>query len=120
MVRLKKLPEPLENATQHQVLDTLTRLGILCWPHKNIPVPIRRGAQIVGLRKADPFLLGLPDVFCVIKGQLVCIELKRKASGWDQQPEQKLWQERLEKAGARYILAYSLDEVLQALGFDPK
>ena len=72
----------------------------------------------MGLRKADPYLVGLPDVFVVIDGRLICIELKRKASHWDQQPELIEWQRRLEKAGARYILAYSLDEVLQGLGID--
>ena len=115
-----KRAEPLEQATQATVIDTLRKLGILCWPHKNIPVPIRqgsgKGSRIVGLRKADPYLVGLPDVFVVIDGRLICIEMKRKASYWDQQPEQKEWQRRLEKAGARYILAYSLDEVLQGLG----
>jgi hypothetical protein len=105
----------LESILQRQVLDALLRMGVCCWPHKNIPVPIRRGRTIVGLRRADPILIGLPDIFALVKGKLYGIELKRSHKGYGQTLEQRTWQERLTRNGADYFLAYSLDDVLEKL-----
>jgi hypothetical protein len=53
---------------------------------------------------------GSPDIICVIKGQYVGIEVKRP--GGKQNPNQLQFQKDLENSGGKYILAYSLDDVL--------
>lgn len=57
--------------------------------------------------------IGSPDIVCVINGQSVGIEVK--GPGGKQSDHQKQFQERLEAAGGRYILARSLDEVIADL-----
>jgi predicted LPLAT superfamily acyltransferase len=57
--------------------------------------------------------LGSPDIICVIKGQFVGIEVKTLKG--KQSDHQKEFQERLEAAGGRYLLARSLDDVMKCL-----
>jgi hypothetical protein len=57
---------------------------------------------------------GRPDIMGVYGGVPIGIEMKKK--GGRQSPEQVLFQERFEKAGGWYILAYSLEDVARALG----
>lgn len=57
--------------------------------------------------------VGSPDIICVIKGQFVGIEVKKK--GNYQSVSQKQFQTSLEKAGGKYILAYSLEDVINNL-----
>lgn len=54
--------------------------------------------------------LGSPDIICVIDGQYVGIEVK--APKGKQSDHQKEFQRKLEEAGGKYILAYSLDDVM--------
>ena len=54
--------------------------------------------------------VGSPDIICVVKGQYVGIEVK--APKGKQNPNQIQFQQDLERAGGRYILAYSLDDVI--------
>lgn len=55
--------------------------------------------------------LGSPEIICVIKGQFVGIEVK--APKGKQSEYQKEFQRNLEKAGGRYILALSLEDVIK-------
>jgi hypothetical protein len=57
--------------------------------------------------------LGSPDIICVIKGQFVGIEVK--APKGKQSDYQKEFQRQLEAAGGRYMLAYSLDDVIREI-----
>ena len=57
--------------------------------------------------------VGAPDIVCVIDGIYLGIEVKT-AKG-KQSPAQKDFQRRLEKAGGKYILAYSLEDVIKNL-----
>jgi hypothetical protein len=57
--------------------------------------------------------LGSPDIICVVKGQFVGIEVK--APGGKQSEHQISFQKRLEADGGKYILAYSLEDVMVAL-----
>jgi hypothetical protein len=54
--------------------------------------------------------VGAPDIICVINGQYVGIEVK--APKGKQSEHQKAFQQALEAAGGRYVLAYSLEEVV--------
>ena len=54
--------------------------------------------------------LGSPDIICVIGGQYVGIEVK--APNGKPSDHQKEFQKQLEAAGGRYVLAYSLEDVM--------
>jgi hypothetical protein len=102
-----------ETAIQRSILDNLLWRGILAWRQQSIPTPIRRGRLIIGLRKADIHTVGIPDIACIINGQYFGIEVKTENG--KQRPEQKDWQEKLQAAGASYILARSWEDVARAL-----
>lgn len=57
--------------------------------------------------------VGSPDIIAVVKGTFVGIEVKNKTG--KQSPAQKDFQERLEAAGGRYILAKQLEDVSSVL-----
>lgn len=57
--------------------------------------------------------VGSPDIVCVVDGQYVGIEVKTSAG--KQSEHQKEFQHRLEDAGGRYILARSIDDVMNVL-----
>jgi hypothetical protein len=54
--------------------------------------------------------LSSPDIICVINGLFVGIEVKAPKS--KQSEHQVEFQRQLEMAGGKYILAYSLDDVI--------
>lgn len=56
---------------------------------------------------------GATDIVCVIKGQYVGIEVKAK--GGKQSPNQKLFQKALEENGGKYLLVYSIDELMKQI-----
>lgn len=56
---------------------------------------------------------GGPIIICVIKGQYVAIAVK--SGGTKQTDSQKVFQEALEKAGGKYVLASTLADVTEAL-----
>lgn len=56
---------------------------------------------------------GQPDIFAIIRGRFVGIEVKT-ATG-RQSKDQKNWQRNCERAGGLYILARSVDDVRSAL-----
>jgi len=58
-------------------------------------------------------VVGAPDITCVMNGQYVGIEVK--APKGKQSGNQKQFQVQLEAVGGRYILAYSIDDVISAL-----
>lgn len=98
-----------ETEIQRTILEGLWYNKILAWRNQQIPVPIRRGREIVGLRKADPFTVGMPDILALKDGVLYGIEVK--TSKGRQSPEQKDWAIRIEEAGGVYILARSWEDV---------
>jgi hypothetical protein len=57
--------------------------------------------------------VGSPDIICVVNGQFVGIECK--APKKYQTPNQKEFQQQLETAGGKYILAHDLDDVTLAI-----
>lgn len=97
-----------ETPIQRSILDNLSWRGVLCWRNQQIPVPIRRGKAIVGLRRADPHTVGMPDICALINGLFVGVEVKSEKGR--QSPGQKRWQELIEKNGGIYVLAHSWEE----------
>jgi hypothetical protein len=99
-----------ESDVQRQILDYLALKGIFHYrqnsgglggEHKGKKWFVRFGA------------VGAPDIICVIAGQYVGIEVK--APKGKQSDHQKEFQRKLEMAGGRYILTYSLDDVISLL-----
>lgn len=56
---------------------------------------------------------GSPDIVCVLEGRFIGIEVKGPTGR--QSDDQIEFQRRLEEAGGRYILARSIDDVMNAL-----
>lgn len=98
-----------ESGIQRAILDWLMYNRVFAWREARIPTPIRRGRQIVGLRRADPHTLGIPDILACYQGRLIGIEVKTDTGR--QRPDQEAWQEKVETAGGLYLLARSVDDV---------
>ena len=75
------------------------------------------GARVLFYKGKRRFLrfgaVGSPDIVCVINGQYVGIEVK--GDDGKQSEHQKSFQENLEKSGGKYILTYSLEDVINNL-----
>lgn len=96
-----------ESETQKAIIQYLTLKRIFHWRNNTGATKTERGGFI---RYGFP---GSPDIICVINGQFVGIEVKAK--GEKQNENQVLFQKSLEEAGGKYILAYSLDDVINNL-----
>lgn len=105
--------EPTETEIQASILQYLQIKHILAWRCQAVPVPIRRGREIVGLRAANRETIGIPDILCVIHGKLLGIEVKKP--GQKLRPEQIVWRDKLKMAGADSIVAYSVSDVIAYL-----
>ena len=57
---------------------------------------------------------GAPNIVCVINGQYVGIKVTKP--GVKESENQKTFRQDLEKAGGKYVLASSLDDVIKELG----
>lgn len=102
-----------ESVVQKSILDWLAWNKFVFWRSQAIPVPIRRGRSIVGLRRADPHSIGIPDIMVILSphGQLLGIECKSDKG--KQSPEQLEWQNRIESVGGVYIVARDLDDIIK-------
>jgi VRR-NUC domain len=96
-----------ESDIQKQILDYLALKRIFHYRNNS-------GAFVDSQKHFYRFgSLGSPDIICVIAGQYVGIEVK--APKGKQSDHQKEFQKKLEAAGGRYVLAYSLDDLLDRL-----
>ena len=103
------MPKPYElteHSIQAQIMEHLALKRIFFY--RNNSGAIKKGSHFI--RFGWP---GSPDIVCVIKGQYVGIEVKR-VNGL-QSRQQFVFQKSLEKAGGRYLLVRSLDDVMDAL-----
>ena len=57
---------------------------------------------------------GAPNIICVVNGQYIGIKFTRP--GAKENENQKAFQQKLEAAGGKYVLASSLNDVINALG----
>jgi VRR-NUC domain len=96
-----------ESDVQRQVLDYLTLKHIFHY-RNNSGAFTRSDGHFYRFGT-----LGSPDIICVVNGQYVGIEVK--APKGKQSDHQKEFQKNLENAGGKYILAYSLDDVITTL-----
>jgi hypothetical protein len=89
-----------------RIISTIQGMGIMCWRN-------HVGATNIGGRWQRFGEVGSPDLFCVVKGRLIGIEVKRP--GGKLSPEQEQWGKRLELAGGLFIVAMSTDEAVVPL-----
>jgi hypothetical protein len=101
----------LEKDIQLQIIHYLKARGAVVGKTKTMGV--KRGRSFC----FDPYTFrGFPDLCVFIKHKFYFIEVK--AEKGVQSPEQKEFQRLAEDAGLTYILARSLDDVINALGKD--
>lgn len=102
-------PQPKESEIQRAILDYLTLRGIFHYRNNSgaFAMPATETHQRRFFRAGA---VGAPDIVCVVNGQYVGIEVK--APRGKQSEHQMEFQRRLEAAGGRYILAYSIDDVI--------
>ena len=103
---MKKI-KVLEKEIQKAILDWLGYNKIFHYRNATTGIFMSNGRWKTSQSK------GSPDIIAVIKGRYIGIEVKAESK--KQSPAQKEFQKNLEKAGGKYILAYSMDEVIHAL-----
>ena len=94
-----------EKIIQNQIIDYLRYKGIFFY--RNNSGAFKRDEHFY--RFGAP---GSPDIICVINGQYVGIEVKGDKYG-KQSKYQKRFEEDLIRAGGKYILAKSVEDVIK-------
>ena len=102
----KRYYGPSEHDIQSTILDWLVHKRIFHYRQNTGAAKVKGGFIKFGTK-------GAPDIVCVIRGQYVGLEIKRREGVQSQ--VQFNFQVNLEAAGGRYILAYSLDDVIGGL-----
>lgn len=103
---------PREADIQLQILRYLNVIGAYAGKTRMMGYKHTSGRWIL-----DPYnFVGFPDMSCFYKNNFYFIECK--ALGNKQSPAQKKFQLYCEQAGINYILAYSLENVIEALRKD--
>lgn len=95
----------MEKDIQRTIIEYLSYKGIFHWKQNNAGIKKPNGSYIPAGK------LGIPDIICVINGRFVGIEVKTKTG--KQSEHQARFQQELEEAGGKYILARDLDDVIK-------
>lgn len=112
VARLAKSRKSNEGQVQNAILEYLEAKRHCFFRLNNIPAFNRNGGGFVMRKLPKHTPKGLPDIIVVRHGYFIALEVKDKGS---QSKEQKEFQERVEKAGGRYHVVRSIDDV-QAVG----
>lgn len=105
-MKLKK--DLLEKEIQKQILNYLWTIGAYAGKTKT------RSFKYKGYWIIDKYMfVGFPDITCFYKQNLFFIEVKKK--GNKQTKQQVRFQYYCRLSHIKYILAYSLDDVIEAL-----
>lgn len=108
------MPTPEDNIVR-VIEDGLTYMGAVVLRMRNVPVPIRRGNAIVGLRRAHPSTDGMADLLVIFPPDGTTVWIEAKQPGRYQQPNQKEFERRVKAAGGRYIVAHGWEDVVGQL-----
>lgn len=92
-----------EHEIQNEILVYVTQLP------NTFAFRMNTGATKVGDRFVSFGLKGQPDIFAIISGRFVGIEVK--AAKGRQSEAQKNWEENCTQAGGLYVLARSVEDV---------
>ena len=97
-----------EKDLQKLILDWLTAKRIFNYRNNS-------GAMVSEYKGKKRFMRfganGSPDIVCVIDGQYVGIEVKGEKG--KQSDSQKVFQVLLENAGGKYVLVYTLEDLIE-------
>ena len=96
-----------EKATQQACMEYLDARGIFYYRQNTGATRTESGGFI------RYGAVGSPDIIAVLAGQYIGIEVKDKHG--KQSPGQVLFQQKLEKAGGRYLLIRDIDELIEAI-----
>ncbi len=104
--KLYKYPRISEQSIKLQILDWLKLKRIF-----------HRRQNVVAMKKGKHFIRsgpkGIPDLWCVINGVYVGLEVKRP--GGEQSRFQKDFEVEVTRAGGKYFIVHSLEEVIECL-----
>lgn len=104
-------PKLSEHDVQRLILDWLGMRGYFHWRNNS-------GAMVSSYKGKKRFMrfgaVGSPDIFAIIKGSIVGIEVK--GPNGKLSPHQQIFSEGFRRAGGHYVVAHSLDDVLKYLG----
>ena len=102
-----------ETGIQIAILSYLNAIGVLAWRQSNHAVPMLIGGEIV-YRKDNFRLRGVGDITGILyDGKRLEVEVKAK--GKKQSDDQKYFESLINENSGIYILAYSVDDVENAL-----
>ncbi len=97
-----------ERDLQKAITQYLELRQIVFW--RNYVGPVIRHD---GVMTKNP-MAGLPDIIGILsQGRMLAIEIK--SSRGKLSDRQKIWRDKIERAGAIYVLAYELQDVINAL-----
>jgi len=102
----RKKPLQSEAALKTEVLAYLTRQSI--WHQR-----LNAGTQFVAGRRIELCAPGTADLLIIHDGRAIFCELKTSTGRL--RATQKVWRERVEKAGATYLVIRSLDDLIEQL-----
>lgn len=97
--------------SEHDI-QSLILIYITSLPH-TFAFRMNTGKARMGGRFVTFGIPGQPDIFAIIQGRFVGIEVKTAVGR--QSKDQKNWQRNCERAGGLYILARSVEDVRTAL-----
>ena len=107
---MRTKPDQSEHEIQSLILDWLKHQHFFHWRNNT--------GAMAGSHKGKRWFMrfgakGSPDIFVVIKGQIIGIEIKNAKN--PQSREQFEWQTSFESVGGKYILARTLEDVSNEL-----
>lgn len=98
-----------ETQIQASICDYLAMKGYFFWRVNNIPVYDTTRKIYRALPKYTP--KGISDIIVIIKGIFYGLEVKTDKGR--QSPEQKIFQEDVERSGGKYFIVRSIDDVIK-------
>ena len=96
-----------ESEIQKTILDYLRLQGYFCWRNQTVGIFKRSTGTYIPSQN-----VGSPDIFC-LHGELYGIEVKSATGKLSEY--QKQWRDRFEKAGGKYIVCRSLEDIQKHL-----
>ena len=116
---MNKLRPIREHDIQSQILDWLKLKRWMHWRQNSGAMGGEYQSKRTGKNKKWYVRFGrkgIPDIFVIRSG--VCWGIEVKLPGKDQSREQYEFQVEFERSGGRYILAFSLDDAIRAMGME--
>jgi hypothetical protein len=102
-----------ETALQAHIVCLLESYGRHDIEWHAVPNGEKRNKKTAWLLKLTGVKAGVADLMFLIDGKPIALELKTEVG--KQSSEQSDWQERFERAGGKYFIAFGLDQVIGVL-----